>query len=251
MASTRVPDDAPATEATRPRGDLVRRVFSLSGVVPLGAFLVAHTIANAAAVRGDDAFAATARAFERVPALVFLETLFVFAPLVAHTMIGLWLVIARRPLAHPSPYPRGVGVAVRATGVIAVAFLLMHLPELRFRAGASRLEGAELMTALTSDLSSTWRGVPWRGIAYLAAAGCVTFHFAAGLWGFVAVSLRDQFAGSRQLRRGTAWGAAAIGAALWIVLVNVVVLHATGARLLGDAAHEPATTEPCPPPKGP
>jgi succinate dehydrogenase / fumarate reductase cytochrome b subunit len=235
-----VPDDAPINRTAQ-------RLFSLSGVLPLGAFLVVHAVVNARALRGEDAFAAAVRLFEHVPALGLVEALLVFAPLAVHAAIGLWLVVARIPLARPSPYPTGVRTAMRATGVLAIAFLAMHLPELRFRTPGARPGHGELLTVLTADLSSTWHGVPWRGVVYLAAAGCVAFHFAAGLWGFLATSFGDAGAGGRRFRRGAAWCAAIAGSALWLLLTDVVVLHATGTRLLGEpAAQEPATGE-CPP----
>jgi hypothetical protein len=73
----------------------------------------------------------------------------------------------------------------------------------------------------------------------------VCFHFAAGLWGFFAATPRG--APPRTRRRAAFW-AAAVGALLWLLFVNVVVYHATGARLLGHAPPiEPASSEPCPP----
>ena len=97
----RVPDyDAPAF----PLPLFVRRLFSLSGVVPLGVFLVLHAVTNFRAVRGESAFLATVRLYERIPALPLIEALFVFAPLAVHAALGLWSVAARRPLHEASPY---------------------------------------------------------------------------------------------------------------------------------------------------
>jgi succinate dehydrogenase / fumarate reductase cytochrome b subunit len=229
-------------------GTLVRRVFSLSGVFPLGAFLVVHILANASALRGDGAFDETVRALRGVPLRALAEVLLVFAPLALHAAMGVWLTATRRAPAEPSPYPKGVRVAMHVTGVAILAFLVMHLPELRFRVAPEGHTGAEMRTLLGADLSSTWRGVPWRGVAYLAAAGCVTFHFAAGLWRFVIGSLSDGEAPPRRARLVAAWSAALVGASLWFVLAEVVVLHATGARVVGEAAPEPApSVGPCPP----
>jgi succinate dehydrogenase / fumarate reductase cytochrome b subunit len=232
-------------------GPLVRRVFSLSGVFPLGAFLVVHILANASALRGDGAFDATVRALRGVPLRALAEVLLVFVPLALHAAIGVWLTVTRGTRAwteEPSPYPAGVRVAMRVTGAAILVFLAMHLPEIRFRVASDGHAGGEIRTLLGADLSSTWRGVPWRGVAYLAAAGCVAFHFAAGLWGFVIGSLSGGDAASRRARLVAGWSAAVLGASLWFVLTEVVVLHATGARLVGEAAPQPApSTGPCPP----
>jgi succinate dehydrogenase / fumarate reductase cytochrome b subunit len=223
----------------------VRRAFSLTGIVPLGAFVVVHLAANARALAGDEAFARVAHRFEHVPALGLVEAIVVFAPLLFHAGFGLWLVVTRRPLATPSPYPPVLRVAMRVTGVLAVAFLAMHLPELRFRTPTARPAGDALLTMLAADLSSMHAGVPLRAVAYLLGTACVCFHFATGLWGAFAATPRGE---ARTTRRRAAWWAAAVGTTMWILFANVVVYHATGARLFGHAAPDATSTEPCPAP---
>jgi succinate dehydrogenase/fumarate reductase cytochrome b subunit len=171
---------------------------------------------------------------------------FVFAPLLLHGAIGLSLVVTQTPLMAQSPYPPAVRVAMRATGAVALAFLAMHLTEFRFRTPGARLGGSELGTLVAADLSATWGGVPWRGVAYLAGTACVAFHFAAGVWGFLAAL--PALAQSARRRTWAAWGAAALGGALWIAFANLVVFHATGARLLGVPAEAEGGGEPCPAP---
>jgi succinate dehydrogenase/fumarate reductase cytochrome b subunit (b558 family) len=236
-----VPDSAPDPRPS----ERLRRAFTLTGVVPLGAFLVVHVVANLRALDGDAAFDRAVRAFGRIPLLGVVEALVVFAPLLFHAAFGLWLVVRRAPLRTPSPYPRAIGIAVRVTGVLAVAFLAMHLPELRFRDAAVRPGGGALGVALDADLSSMWHGLPWRAVAYLLGAACVCFHFAAGLWAFFATTSRGE---GPRTRRRAAWWSAAVGAALWVLFADVVVFHATGSRLLGGAAHDDTPTSPCPAP---
>jgi len=223
------------------------RLFSLSGLLPLGAFLVVHLATNARTLRGDAAFARAVGTVQHIPALPLLEWAAVFAPLLLHATVGLWLVVTRTPLAATSPYPPALRVAVRATGVLTIAFLAMHLPELRFRTPGSRLDGGAIATLLAADLSATSRGVPLRGLAYLAGTACVTFHFAASLWGFFATTGRGR--ASAALRRWAGLGAAVAGTATWIVFANIVVFEATGARMFGGAPEEQAPREPCPAPK--
>lgn len=224
---------------------MLRRLFSLTGVVPLGAFLVVHVVVNARAVRGGQAFADSADALTRIPALPVIELLFVLLPLVLHAAVGLWLVASRQPLTEPSPYPAGVAAAMRVTGLVALAFLAMHLPELRGRGLLRSPTGGELATRLAEDLSSTWHGLPWRAAAYLIASACIVFHFGAGLWGFFA---RSQRGADPRARRWAALGVATLGAAMWLLLVDAVVFHATGARLVGAPAADTSEIGPCPPP---
>ncbi len=207
-----------------------RQLLSLSGVIPLGAFLLAHLAINVYGVRGSLAFADAVGALQRIPALGWVEALLIFAPLGLHALLGLWLILANKPLTTPSPYGASIRRAMRATGVLALAFLAMHLPELRFRTRGAPLDGGELATFLAYDLSSTSHGVPWRGVAYLFGTGCVVFHFAGGVWGFFAASRRGRKSGAA--RRYAAWMAVGLGAAIWFSFADIVVFHATGAGFL-------------------
>jgi succinate dehydrogenase / fumarate reductase cytochrome b subunit len=228
------------------RSALVRRLFSLAGVAPLGLFLVLHLAVNATALGGHRAFERVADALGRVPGLPLLEAALVFAPLALHGAIGLWLIATRTPLASPSPYPPAVRLAMRVTGAAALAFVAMHITEFRFRTPGARLNGSELGTLVAGDLSATWMGLPWRGVAYLAGTACVTFHFATGVWGLLAA--RPALAESAGKRKRVAWGVGAVGGALWIAFANVVVFQATGARLFGEPAEGDGVAEPCPAP---
>jgi succinate dehydrogenase / fumarate reductase cytochrome b subunit len=225
------------------RAVLLRRVFTLSGVFPLGAFFVVHLAINARVLAGEGAFVRAANEVSRMPGLALFEALFIFAPLLFHAGFGLWLVAARRPLIEPSPYPPMVRVAVRVTGVLALAFLALHLPELRLRSPGARPGGAVLLSVLGADLSSLFYGVPWRGVAYLLGSGCVCFHFAAGLWAFFSGTRHGE---PQRARRRAAWWAGAVGLTMWVLFVDVVVYHATGTRLFGGAAREDASSSPCP-----
>jgi succinate dehydrogenase / fumarate reductase, cytochrome b subunit len=233
----------PDLEARAAVARRVRRAFSWTGVFPLGAFLVLHLALNAQALRGAPAFAAAVHATHRVPALPLVEALFVFAPLAFHGALGLWFVVTRTPLAPPAPYPPPLRIAMRATAVVALAFLAMHLSELRFHAYGVRLRGDELATVLDADLSSISLGVPWRGLGYLFATACVTFHFVCGLWGFFATSRSGRE--STRRRRWAAWAAIAGGLAMWVQFADVVVLRATGAKLSGAETQEPVAPTSC------
>ncbi|HEY4013317.1 MAG TPA: hypothetical protein VGM06_08260 [Polyangiaceae bacterium] len=223
------------------RAPLLHRLFSWSGVAPLGAFLLVHLAVNVAALRGETAFARAVHVVAGLPVLWLIEMFVVLAPLFFHGGVGLYLAVTRTPLTGHSPYPESLRAAVRITGVVALAFVAMHLPELRFRVRGVHLGAGELETLLAADLSSVSHGVPWRGAAYLVGTACVTFHFAAGLWGWLA---QRRPAASR---RWTAWGAGALGAVIWLLLADVVVFHATGSRLFGSSDAVEAGLGPQPP----
>jgi succinate dehydrogenase / fumarate reductase cytochrome b subunit len=241
---TTLPEPAPGSDRE------VARAFSLSGVVPLGAFLVLHVAANASALLGGWAFVRSARLLRSLPALPFLELAFVFVPLLFHGGLGLWLIVTRRALdarrgsgPTSSVYTRPLRLAMRATADGALAFLALHLPELRFRSGLEPVGPAALATLLDARLSSTWRGIPWAGVAYLTGAACATFHFACGAWGYFASTPRGR--ADARTRKRVAWVAVGAGIAMWVLFADVVVLRATGSALIGEPSEGPSS-EPCP-----
>jgi succinate dehydrogenase / fumarate reductase cytochrome b subunit len=228
------------------RAGRLYRLLTLTGLVPLGTFLVVHVAMNASVLWGTHTWVDAIAAVHVVPGLPVIEAIFVFAPLAVHSALGFWLIVSRTSLAIRRPYPAGMRRAVRVSGVLAAAFLAMHLFELRFRDAAVRLDGGELATVLAADLSSTWHGVPWRGAAYLIGTASVAFHFAAGVWASAVATSSDQ---GVRARRWPWISAAALGVALWVTMVAVILFHATGMRLLGAVGEgEGPGSEPCPSP---
>jgi succinate dehydrogenase / fumarate reductase cytochrome b subunit len=217
----------------------------VSGVLPLGAFLLFHLAVNARALRGEGALVATLDGLHRSRALAATEAVVVFAPLLLHGVIGLWLVWSREPFVEPTPYSPPVLAALRGTGVVVALFLAMHLVELRFGIAGHRPDGGALATVLAANLGATRFGVPWRGVAYLIAVGCVAFHFVVGCWGLYARSGHGQASPHRL--RWAALGAAVAGVALGVGFADVVVFHATGTRLIGGSAAAAPPAHACPP----
>jgi succinate dehydrogenase / fumarate reductase cytochrome b subunit len=234
---------APAPVAPRVAAPALVRLFSLAGVVPLGAFLLVHVGINASVLWGTAAFARAEDAILTLPALGLFETVFVFAPLALHAGLGAWWTLTRTPLPPPSPAPPAVTVATRVTGLVGLVFIVDHVIEQRFGSFHRASEGGAVASELAATLSATAYGVPWRGVAYLIGMACVVFHFSVGLWTWCTVHWPLQTAAAR---RRAAWALAAVGSATWLTGANAIVVHATGARPFAGGDRDPPT-EPCPP----
>ena len=230
----------------------MRRLFSLSGVLPLGIFFVAHLWTNAHALSGDASFTIAQQRTAAIPGLFMLELLFVFAPLALHAAYGTWLTVTRRALPGPSVYSPAVRTMMRVTGVVALAFVAFHLVELRIPMATEGMRASELHTALSARLSTTTWTMPLRAMFYMVGLAAVAFHFAAGLWGYC-VSRSWSHLASARARVSAAIGFGAIGLTLFVVGADVVTLFATGARLIGRDQVTPlaidsfASPSACPP----
>ncbi len=156
-----------------------RRLHSISGVVPVGAFLAFHLYVNAAAAGGADAYNATARRLQEMPLSVLLEIVLIALPLAYHAVYGLF-VAAVEPRGAPGADRAGRGLAVfqRVTGTFLFAFLLFHLWTSRLVQvhDHGSLDLFRLMQALLSN--------PAIRAFYAAGLLSATAHLGAGVFTF-------------------------------------------------------------------
>jgi succinate dehydrogenase / fumarate reductase, cytochrome b subunit len=161
---------------------LLRRLHSLSGIVPIGAFLIEHLISNFEALKGPAAYAAQVRFLNSLPFVRVLEWVFIFLPLAYHALYGVY--IWWRGQANVVYYPwagNWMYVAQRYTGLIAFAYIIQHVWRQRF-AGVSLPEhpGASFHKVQV-ELHN-----PWMLAVYVIAMVATCWHFAYGCWLFAA-----------------------------------------------------------------
>src|SRR5580658_11194190 len=72
---------------------LWRRLHSLSGIVPIGAFLVEHIVSNFEATNGPLAYAQQVKFLNSLPLVRVLEWSFIFIPLAFHALYGVYIAI--------------------------------------------------------------------------------------------------------------------------------------------------------------
>jgi len=215
---------------TSRRGFLLRRLHSLSGVFPVGVFLVEHLWTNAKAMAGQGSFDRAVREINHMPLLPLIEIFGIFLPLAFHAGYGVKLALDGRPNVGKYPYSRNwLYTMQRVTGLIAFAFICWHLWEFRIAKLLGTMGPDDFYPTLVSHLSSTMKGVPVMAIVYLTGVGASVLHFANGLWGF---SFSWGICVSRRSQRLFAVAFAAIGAIIFILGANTVLYFATGARFL-------------------
>jgi succinate dehydrogenase / fumarate reductase cytochrome b subunit len=206
--------------------DRSRRLLTLTGVAPLGVFLIEHVVANASAMGGSERFDSVVGAMARSPLANVIELLLVFVPLAVHVVVGLSLTF--KPAKDHTYASDGAYRAQRIAGVIALVFVVAHLLELRLGRALFGLAVTSLYTKLSADLSWTWAGVPWVALGYVIGIGATALHFVNGLWSYFAAR------GTRPSTRMT-YGLAALGGALFLVGTATTISVSTGTRLLPSA----------------
>ena len=199
--------------------------MSLTGVVPLGVFVLAHLAAMTEALRGSASFAGALSHQTRFR--LGAEALLIGVPLLFHAGVG--LALARQSRANVGTYPYSGNLAwvlQRVSGVVVLLFVLAHVWETRVRVLLGLGSSADLQTELYASLSSTgFLGIPFVAVGYLVGVAATVYHLANGIVGFAASF--GLVASTRSLER-VARISALVGALVFLVSAATVIQIATG-----------------------
>jgi succinate dehydrogenase / fumarate reductase, cytochrome b subunit len=162
---------------------LLRRLHSLTGIIPVGAFLFEHILlSNATAIGGPAAYARQVRFLGSLPLVFLLELFGIWLPILFHALYGFY--IWYRGESNVGEYPwtgNWMYTAQRWTGGIAFAYILWHTWTMRFTGidlhqypGASfgKVQAEVFRTPLF--------------LFYVAGLIAASWHFAYGIWLFCA-----------------------------------------------------------------
>jgi succinate dehydrogenase / fumarate reductase, cytochrome b subunit len=165
------------------RSFFLRRLHSLTGIVPIGVFLIEHFFSNAFATRGPGAYTKQVAFLGSFPFVVGLELFGIWLPILYHSLYGFY--IWYRGESNVSDYPwvgNWMYSAQRWTGAIAFFYMVWHTWHLRF-------SGVHLLTypgSAFGKVQNEMIGHPWAVGFYALGIICAAWHFAYGLWLFAA-----------------------------------------------------------------
>ena len=161
---------------------LIYRLFSLSGLIPVGAFLVVHLLTNASVLGGAGAFQSRVDMIHSLgPLLVPIEWAFIFLPMLFHAAVGFVIIAGGLPNVGSYPYVGNIRYTLqRATGMIAFVFIIWHIMHLHWLGtpfGGGKFDPHHATSSAATALQPL-------GISLLYAIGVLSavFHFANGLW---------------------------------------------------------------------
>jgi len=105
---------------------LQRRLHSLSGIIPIGGFLLFHLFQNAYVLRGGAVWWKETEFTRTLSFQVAIEALFLWIPISYHAIYGLVITATAQPNSYP--YERNYQYTMqRVTGVIAFLFIGFHV----------------------------------------------------------------------------------------------------------------------------
>ena len=111
---------------------LIYRLFSLAGLIPVGAYLVVHLLTNATVIDSPATYQAQVNRIHSLGIILpVVEWTFIFIPILFHAIIGLTIIAGAMPNAAAYPYNGNIRYTLqRATGMIVFAFIIWHVTQM-------------------------------------------------------------------------------------------------------------------------
>jgi succinate dehydrogenase / fumarate reductase, cytochrome b subunit len=166
-----------SSTATRPDTDyLLRKLHSLTGIVPVGAFLAEHFWSNSTALVGARQYNETSQTLQAIPFRPLVEWGLIFLPILYHGGYGIYIWL--RGQSNVSQYPwvkNWLYTAQRYTGLIAFAYIGWHLYTERWLT-----HGKSTYQDVASQMQDPW-ALSFMLVGVLASS----FHLGVGIWNFL------------------------------------------------------------------
>lgn len=237
---------------------LLRRLHSLTGILPIGVFLIFHLTTNSSVLwgavnsrahaeglaRGVETFQHEVAWINELPGLILIE-ITLWLSIAFHAGLGVVYALSGRPNVRLYPYRDNWRYTLqRWTGYIGIVFIVYHVATLRWGWSFLVPGGAEWSHHFAaSTLADALRGSPAAitplgvlvSLLYFVGVTCLVFHFANGLW-TAAITWGLTVSQAAQKR----WGGvcAALGAALmlaaWGSLIGFLVTDRDEARVIEE-----------------
>ena len=190
---------------------LLRKLHSLSGIVPIGAFLAEHFWSNSAALVSAAKYDETSQTLQTIPYRLAVEWLFIFLPLLYHGGYGIWIWLRGKSNVSQYPWVRNwVYTMQRWTGIIAFAYIAWHLYTERWLT-----HGTSTYATVASDLAN-----PWYLTFFLIGIFASSFHLGVGIWNF---ACKWGLAATASAQRAAGQFGVLVGVAFSVVGVLIVL----------------------------
>ncbi len=191
----------------------IRRLHSLSGILPIGAFLFEHMLSNLLITRGPAAYDQQIAFLRSLPFVTFIEITFIGLPILFHAGYGFYVIIIGKGNLSWYPYRENWLYSLqRWTGICTFIYVVAHVWQTRI---ANALYGADISYERMAFLMHS----PVNFWFYVLGLTAVTFHFANGVWGFL---ISWGITPNTLTRRISGWFCALFGLALYGVGVSAL-----------------------------
>jgi succinate dehydrogenase/fumarate reductase cytochrome b subunit (b558 family) len=201
---------------------ILRKLHQLTGIMPLGFFLLEHFYTNSKALNGAADFNSAVKDLQSIPYILLVEIGGIFIPLIYHAVYGLVITVEARPNNLNYPYPRNWFYTIqRVTGIILFFFITFHVLNFRFglMPGLNHISVADNPEKAFGIVAGEFRMLPIF-IVYVIGITATVWHLANGIWLFLVdwgITIGER------AQRLTGYACIAFGALLLAVGINAAV----------------------------
>ncbi len=160
------------------------KVHSLTGIIPVGFYMLQHLALNSFALAGPSYFNGVIGFFAGMPwhILLILEITAIWLPLVFHAVYGIFIVGRSQPNYFQTKYgwsQNRMYTFQRISGIILFFFLTYHII---ITTANKYVNGDEVIryAGMHNYFAGTWYGLPVYAIGVL----CASYHLCFGIWNF-------------------------------------------------------------------
>jgi len=241
---------------------LFRRLHSLTGIVPIGVFLIAHLVTNSSLVWGSFALRGEkpgigvleggAYYFNKevtwintqVPHLMLIEVT-LWVAIAFHTVLGVYYATTGKPNTARYAYQSNWRYTMqRISGYLGILFILYHVATLRWgwtflMPGGQAWDHKFAASTLNHALTGGNLGMDVAlGALYVVGVSMLVFHFANGLW-TAAITWGLTVSKAAQQR----WGVACFGlgtalmAMAWMSIIGAMALDRDAVKQIESGVH--------------
>lgn len=211
---------------------LLRRLHSLTGLVPIGVFLCEHLFTNSQILMGNEHFVHDVQFIRGLPAIYFMELFGIWLPLAFHGVLGcLYVFVGAKSNMTSYPYMSNVRYLLqRVTGIIALLFIALHLVTVQWGIAIgswytpfAKEVPEDMVVSMAYAIQFSW----WTEAMYFIGVVCAVYHFANGLWTMAITWGLTVTVGAQKrwavvcLLVGLGLGAAGIGAGVKFSMIEV------------------------------
>lgn len=156
----------------------LKRLHSLTGVVPIGLFLLEHFFTNSFAVQGPAAFDKAAGDLASLPYVILIEALGIWLPILFHMVLGVMIATTAQANVGKHGYARNWQYTLqRVSGLVLVFFIVYHTWSTRF-------SGEYLVSVSAYDYVRQHLSNPAVFALYVVGIVSACWHLGNGLFGF-------------------------------------------------------------------
>jgi succinate dehydrogenase / fumarate reductase cytochrome b subunit len=174
IADTRSAEVAPSR-----RQFALRRLHSLTGIVPIGLYVLFHLGVNSFAAGGPESYNRMAEFLESLPYLLAIEIPFIWLPILYHAGYGIYIHATGRPNPFQYAYRSNwLYWLQRWSGIVTLVFIGWHFWQTRL---ANYIYGRVINFRMMADILSD----PGWLAFYVVGLVAVSYHLANGLRSFL------------------------------------------------------------------